>query len=60
MDSVYVDELGKTMSEHEMVKRLVLDMLVGAIDVDWREFFPYLYWDSKEKFQKEDQAHGYA
>ncbi|KAK1373217.1 hypothetical protein POM88_029410 [Heracleum sosnowskyi] len=43
-DSVYVDELGKTMSKHEIVKCLVLDKLVGAIGVDWRDIFPYLYW----------------
>ncbi|KAK1373213.1 hypothetical protein POM88_029406 [Heracleum sosnowskyi] len=38
-DSVYVDELGKTMSKHEIVKCLVLDKLVGAIGVDCEHTF---------------------
>ncbi|XP_074352554.1 ent-kaurene oxidase-like [Apium graveolens] len=51
VDSIYVDELGTTLSKQEMVKCLVLDMLIGAIDVDWRDFFPYLNWIPNRNFE---------
>lgn len=37
-------ELGTTLSKNEVLQILVLDMLGGAIEVDWRDFFPYLKW----------------
>ena len=44
VQSIYVEELGITLSRKEMHKVLVIDMMEGAIDVDWRDFFPYLKW----------------
>ncbi|KAH9685003.1 Ent-kaurene oxidase [Citrus sinensis] len=42
--SIYVKELGSTLSKDEVFKILVLDIMEGAIEVDWRDFFPYLRW----------------
>ena len=44
MESIYVKELGSTLSKDEVFKILVLDIMEGAIEVDWRDFFPYLRW----------------
>ncbi|KAK1312422.1 hypothetical protein QJS10_CPA07g00287 [Acorus calamus] len=44
VDSVYVEELGTEMSKQEIFQVLVVDPMVGAIEVDWRDFFPYLGW----------------
>ncbi|XP_020088882.1 ent-kaurene oxidase 2-like isoform X2 [Ananas comosus] len=44
VDSIYVEELGKEFSKKEMFEVLVVDPMMGAIDVDWRDFFPYLRW----------------
>ncbi|KAK1389377.1 Ent-kaurene oxidase, chloroplastic [Heracleum sosnowskyi] len=52
VDSVYVEELRATLSRQEMLECLVLDILVGAIDVDWRDFFPYLNWIPNRNFEK--------
>ncbi|CAB4296407.1 unnamed protein product [Prunus armeniaca] len=41
-DSVYVEELGTTLSRDEIFKILVSDVLDGALEVDWRDLFPYL------------------
>ncbi|KAM0967897.1 hypothetical protein ACFX2I_016274 [Malus domestica] len=43
-DGIYVEELGTTLSRDEIFKVLVLDIMEGAIEVDWRDFFPYLRW----------------
>ncbi|KAL9260071.1 Ent-kaurene oxidase, chloroplastic-like protein [Drosera capensis] len=48
LDSVYVKELGVTLTKEEMLQVLVLDMMEGAIEVDWRDFFPYLRWVPNE------------
>ncbi|GAB2219050.1 hypothetical protein Drorol1_Dr00006677 [Drosera rotundifolia] len=48
LDSIYVKELGVTLTKKEMVQVLVLDMMEGAIEVDWRDFFPYLRWVPNE------------
>lgn len=42
--SIYVEELGTTLSRKEMYKILVIDLMAGIIEVDWRDFFPYLKW----------------
>uniref|UniRef100_A0A1D1Z3H9 Ent-kaurene oxidase, chloroplastic n=1 Tax=Anthurium amnicola TaxID=1678845 RepID=A0A1D1Z3H9_9ARAE len=42
--SVFVEELGAEISEQEMFNILVVDPMMGAIEVDWRDFFPYLRW----------------
>ncbi|XP_016666646.1 ent-kaurene oxidase, chloroplastic-like [Gossypium hirsutum] len=44
VQSIYVEELGTTLSRKEMYKILVIDMMAGIIEVDWRDFFPYLKW----------------
>ncbi|KAJ4824036.1 hypothetical protein Tsubulata_007432 [Turnera subulata] len=44
VQSLYVEELGTTLSREEIFHVLVLDPMEGAIDVDWRDFFPYLRW----------------
>ncbi|KAK1395707.1 Ent-kaurene oxidase, chloroplastic [Heracleum sosnowskyi] len=51
VESVYVDELQTTMSRYEMFNCLVRDPMVGAIDVDWRDFFPYLKWIPNKRFE---------
>uniref|UniRef100_A0A1J3EEP3 ent-kaurene monooxygenase n=1 Tax=Noccaea caerulescens TaxID=107243 RepID=A0A1J3EEP3_NOCCA len=51
VESIYVEELGVTMSKDEIFKVLVHDMMEGAIDVDWRDFFPYLKWVPNKSFE---------
>ncbi|XP_010525643.1 PREDICTED: ent-kaurene oxidase, chloroplastic-like [Tarenaya hassleriana] len=51
VQSIYVKELGKTLSRKEIFKILVHDMMEGAIDVDWRDFFPYLRWIPNKQFE---------
>ncbi|KAL8145101.1 ent-kaurene oxidase-like isoform X1 [Apium graveolens] len=51
LESIYVDELGMTMSRHDIFNCLVHDPMVGAIDVDWRDFFPYLKWIPNRSFE---------
>ncbi|XP_020591971.1 ent-kaurene oxidase 2-like [Phalaenopsis equestris] len=42
--SIYVEELGATISKKEMIDILVLDPLIRVLEIDWRDFFPYLRW----------------
>ncbi|KAK9271082.1 hypothetical protein L1049_026671 [Liquidambar formosana] len=42
--SIYVEELSTALSREEIFKVLVTDVMEGAIEVDWRDFFPYLRW----------------
>lgn len=42
--SIYVEGLGTSLSRNEIFEVLVVDPMKGAIDVDWRDFFPYLRW----------------
>ncbi|KAG0490583.1 hypothetical protein HPP92_007446 [Vanilla planifolia] len=44
VDSVYVEELGVTLSKKEIFQILVIDPMMGVIEVDWRDFFPMLRW----------------
>lgn len=44
VESIYVDELGSTLSTEDIYRILVVDIMEGAIEVDWRDFFPYLKW----------------
>ncbi|XP_054799717.1 ent-kaurene oxidase-like isoform X2 [Prosopis cineraria] len=44
VNALHVEELGSTISKDEIYKILVLDLMEGAIEVDWRDFFPYLKW----------------
>ncbi|XP_030513543.1 ent-kaurene oxidase, chloroplastic-like [Rhodamnia argentea] len=50
--SIYVEELGTTLSKEEMFKVMVSDMMAGAIEVDWRDFFPYLRWIPNKSWEK--------
>ncbi|CAN6539460.1 unnamed protein product [Malus baccata var. baccata] len=42
--SIYVEELGTTLSRNDVFEILVTDVLKGATETDWRDFFPYLRW----------------
>ncbi|KAJ1410009.1 Cytochrome P450 [Sesbania bispinosa] len=44
VESIYVEEFGSTLSREDIYKILVLDIMEGATEVDWRDFFPYLKW----------------
>ncbi|XP_020591741.1 ent-kaurene oxidase 2 isoform X2 [Phalaenopsis equestris] len=44
VESIYVEELGVTTTKKEIFQSLVVDPMMGAIEVDWRDFFPYLRW----------------
>ncbi|XP_040999077.1 ent-kaurene oxidase, chloroplastic [Juglans microcarpa x Juglans regia] len=52
VQSIYVEELGSTLSREEIFKILVTELMEGAIEVDWRDFFPYLQWIPNESFEK--------
>ncbi|KAG8075466.1 hypothetical protein GUJ93_ZPchr0006g42168 [Zizania palustris] len=51
VSSVYVDELGRNISKEEMYNATVTDMMMCAIEVDWRDFFPYLSWVPNRSFE---------
>lgn len=51
VQSLYVEELGTTLTRNEIFHILVLDMMEGAIEVDWRDFFPYLKWVPNNKVE---------
>ncbi|KAL0360772.1 UNVERIFIED_CONTAM: Ent-kaurene oxidase, chloroplastic [Sesamum radiatum] len=53
--SIYVEELGTTLSKQEIFKILVIDPMEGAIEVDWRDFFPYLKWIPNKSFENKIQ-----
>lgn len=50
LESIYVEELGRTLSKEEVFKILVADVMEGAIEVDWRDFFPSLQWIPNKSF----------
>ncbi|KAM0019208.1 putative ent-kaurene monooxygenase [Helianthus debilis subsp. tardiflorus] len=51
VESIYVEDLKITMKRDEIFQVLVVDPMMGAIDVDWRDFFPYLKWVPNKKFE---------
>lgn len=51
VESIYVEDLGVTMSREDIFKVLVQDPMEGAIEVDWRDFFPYLSWIPNKNFE---------
>ncbi|KAM3341955.1 ent-kaurene oxidase [Capsicum galapagoense] len=51
IEAIYVEELDATLPREELLKILVLDIMEGAIDVDWRDFFPYLKWVPNKSFE---------
>ncbi|CAL1396190.1 unnamed protein product [Linum trigynum] len=58
VQSIYVEELGTSVSRRGIFKALVLDPMDGAIEVDWRDFFPYLSWIPNPSFEEKiEQMH---
>ncbi|KAK9066704.1 hypothetical protein SSX86_014027 [Deinandra increscens subsp. villosa] len=58
LESIYIGDLGVTMTKDEIFEVLVLDPLMGAIEVDWRDFFPYLSWIPNASFEEKlEQMH---
>ncbi|KAG2606733.1 ent-kaurene oxidase 2-like [Panicum virgatum] len=51
VSSVYVEEFGKDISKEEIYRATVVDMMMCAIEVDWRDFFPYLSWVPNRSFE---------
>ncbi|KAL6964862.1 imidazoleacetate 4-monooxygenase [Sarracenia purpurea var. burkii] len=54
-ESIYVEDLGTILPRHEIFKVLVKDPMEGAIDVDWRDFFPFLKWVPNQSFEMKIQ-----
>jgi len=52
VSSVYVKEFGREISKDEIYQITVVDMMMCAIDVDWRDFFPYLSWVPNKGFER--------
>ncbi|CAD6336510.1 unnamed protein product [Miscanthus lutarioriparius] len=52
VSSVYVEEFGKAFSREEIFQTAVTDMMMCAIEVDWRDFFPYLSWIPNRSFEE--------
>ncbi|KAI3761177.1 hypothetical protein L1987_51588 [Smallanthus sonchifolius] len=52
IENLYVGDLGTTMTRDEVFQVLVLDPMIGAIEVDWRDFFPYLSFIPNASFEK--------
>lgn len=46
-----MEEYGKVISKEEIYKATVVDMMMCAIEVDWRDFFPYLSWIPNRTFE---------
>lgn len=59
VESIYVEELGITLSGQEIFQILVMDPMEGAIDVDWRDFFPYLKWIPNQAFENRIEQMNY-
>ncbi|PKA57273.1 Ent-kaurene oxidase, chloroplastic [Apostasia shenzhenica] len=55
VESVYVEELGVTFTKKEIFQILVVDPMMGAIEVDWRDFFPYLRWVPNKRMEMKIQ-----
>uniref|UniRef100_A0A804JBW2 Ent-kaurene oxidase n=3 Tax=Musa acuminata subsp. malaccensis TaxID=214687 RepID=A0A804JBW2_MUSAM len=56
VESIFVEELGKEMTKKEIFNTLVVDPMMGAIEVDWRDFFPYLSWIPNRSFETKIQG----
>lgn len=50
-----MEELGSTLSKEDIYKILVVDISEGAIEVDWRDFFPYLKWIPNRRMEMKIQ-----
>ena len=51
MSSVYLEEFGREISKDEIYQITVVDVMMCAIEVDWRDFFPYLGWIPNRSFE---------
>ncbi|KAF0904465.1 hypothetical protein E2562_034744 [Oryza meyeriana var. granulata] len=51
VSSVYVEEFGREISKKEIFEVLVHDMMMCAIEADWRDYFPYLSWVPNKSFE---------
>ncbi|XP_051199754.1 ent-kaurene oxidase 2-like [Lolium perenne] len=51
VSSVYVEEFGREISKDEIYQITVVDIMMCSIDVDWRDFFPYLGWIPNRSFE---------
>jgi ent-kaurene oxidase len=51
VSSIYVEEFGREVSKEEIYQATVVDMMMCAIEVDWRDFFPYLSWVPNKSFE---------
>nr|ATG30215.1 ent-kaurene oxidase [Poa pratensis] len=51
VSSVYVKEFGREVSKEEIYQITVVDLMMCAIEVDWRDFFPYLSWVPNKNFE---------
>ncbi|KAJ1259648.1 hypothetical protein BS78_10G172000 [Paspalum vaginatum] len=51
VSSVYVEEFREVISKEEIYQATVVDMMMCAIEVDWRDFFPYLSWIPNRSFE---------
>lgn len=52
VESIHVEDLRTTLSREEIFEVLVIDPMEGAIEVDWRDFFPNLKWIPNRSFEK--------
>lgn len=50
VSSVYVKEFGRDISKDEIYQIIVADMMMCVIEIDWRDFFPYLSWIPNKSF----------
>uniref|UniRef100_A0ACD5UVD9 Uncharacterized protein n=1 Tax=Avena sativa TaxID=4498 RepID=A0ACD5UVD9_AVESA len=50
VSSIYVEEFQREISKDEIYQIIVADMTMCVIEVDWRDFFPYLSWVPNKSF----------
>jgi ent-kaurene oxidase len=51
VSSVYVEEFGRTIWKEKIYQTTVADLMMCALAVDWRDFFPYFRWISNRSFE---------
>ncbi|KAK1610888.1 hypothetical protein QYE76_034561 [Lolium multiflorum] len=51
VSSIYVQEFGREVSKEEIYQATVVDMMMCATEVDWRDFFPYFSWVPNKSFE---------
>eukprot|EP01018_Ginkgo_biloba_P010638 Gb_05156 [translate_table: standard] len=52
VESIYVEEMGRKLSKWEVYDIFMLDFLKWGIEVDWRDFFPYMKWVPFKRFEE--------